>query len=146
MEGRRKMADMNLSTWVYETFQHVTLSTEKFDPKSKGVIKIPEINRDLTVGLISTETIEEFRDLCFSFAPVGTIKDDLDPEWYAGRILRVRQMLTKMLVDEKNGRLAQKYLDILERRDRTRWAKDGKSVEAAVDKGTGELKIRMVGI
>ena len=135
------MADMNLSTWVYETFKHVTLCNEKFDPKSKGIIQIPEINRDLTVGLISTETIEEFRDLCFSYAPVGTIKDDLDPEWYAGRVLRVRQMLTKLLVDEKNGRLAQKYLDILSRRDKTRWAKDSNAVEVSTNDGNKTTNI-----
>lgn len=132
------MADKNLSKWVYETFRHVTLSTEKLDPKSNGIIKIPEINRDLTVGLISTETIEEFRDLCFSYAPVGTIKDDLDIGWYTGRVLRVRQMLTKLLVDEKNGRLAQKYLDILERRDRARWSKDSKAVEVTTTDPTTE--------
>ena len=132
------MPNMNLSTWVYETFKHVTLCTEKFDSKSNGVIKIPEINRDLTVGLISTETIEEFRDLCFSYAPVGTIKDELDPGWYAGRVLRVRQMLTKLLVDEKNGRMAQKYLDILERRDRQRWSKDSKAVEVTTTDPTTE--------
>lgn len=137
------MADMNLSTWVYETFRHVTLSTEKFDPKSNGIIKIPEINRDLTVGLISTETIEEFRDLCFSYAPLGTIKDDLDLGWYTGRVLRVRQMLTKLLVDEKNGRLANKYLDILSRRDKKRWGTDQKEVKATATDSQGK-KIEII--
>ena len=135
------MVNLNLSQWVYDTFKHVTLSTEKFDPKSNGIIKIPEINRDLTVGLISTETIEEFRDLCFSFAPIGTIKDDLDIGWYTGRVLRVRQMLTKLLVDEKNGRLAAKYLDILERRDRQRWAKDPKSIEVTAGKEDNRIQV-----
>ena len=131
---------MLLSDWVYETFTHVTMCTERVDPKNNSVVRIPEICRDLTVGLISTDSAEEFRDLCMSFAPVGTIKNDLDLEWYNMRMLRVRQMLSKMLLDEKNRSIAQKYLEVLERRDRSHWRKDtGKSVEMSQDNGNGTV-------
>ena len=131
---------MLLSDWVYETFTHVTMCTERVDPKNTSVVRIPEICRDLTVGLISTDSAEEFRDLCMSFAPVGTIKNDLDLEWYNMRMLRVRQMLSKMLLDEKNRSIAQKYLEVLERRDRSHWRKDtGKSVEMSQDNGNGTV-------
>lgn len=131
---------MLLSDWVYETFTHVTMCTERVDPKKNSVVRIPEICRDLTVGLISTDSVEEFRDLCMSFAPVGTIKDDLDPDWYNMRMLRVRQMLSKMLLDEKNRSIAQKYLEVLERRDRSHWRKDtGKSVEMSQENGNGTV-------
>lgn len=131
---------MLLSDWVYETFTHVTMCTERVDAKNNSVVRIPEICRDLTVGLISTDSVEEFRDLCMSFAPVGTIKNDLDLEWYNMRMLRVRQMLSKMLLDEKNRSIAQKYLEVLERRDRSHWRKDtGKSVEMSQDNGNGTV-------
>ena len=35
-------------------------------------------------------------------------------------------MLAKMLLEEQNAKIADKYMSILERRDKDRWSKDSK--------------------
>lgn len=111
---------MKLSQWLEDNFKHVTLY------KQIGTLVVPEVNIDLTVGLISTADKEEFKKLCFNFVPVGTIIDDIEDEWYEVKLLAVRNYLTKRLLVDRNSR---HYLDILERRDKDRWAKDKKVTE-----------------
>lgn len=115
---------MKLSEWVSNNFKHVTLKKELINNGS--IIKVNPVNIDLTVGLISTSSKEDFQKLVFHYAPAGTIIDEVSDEWYEGHILLVRNMLTKMLLEEQNSKIASKYLDILERRDKDRWAKDAK--------------------
>lgn len=129
---------MTLKDYIENNFTHVTLCTEMVGTNG-SIVRIPELNRDLTVGLISTDSKEEFEKLCFTFVPVGTIIDSLDDKWYEAKVLRVRQLLTKMMLDEKSRSIAQKYFDTLERRDKVRWAKESKSVEVTQtdpDKGS----------
>ena len=38
-------------------------------------------------------------------------------------------MLTKMLMEEPNHKLADRFLNILERRDKTHWSKDQKQLK-----------------
>lgn len=113
-----------LSEWLDDNFKHVTLKKELVNNGS--IIKVNPVNIDLTVGLISTSSKEDFKKLVFHYTPAGTIIDDISDEWYEGHILLVRNMLTKMLLEEQNSKIASKYLDILERRDRDRWSKDAK--------------------
>jgi len=106
---------------------------------SKGaVIKIPEINIDLTSGLFSTDNLEEFEDLAFHLAPVGTIRDKINEDYYQDKLLKARNMLTKQVLTTKNSRLAKQYLDILERRDRKRWQKDTKELKATATDSEGK--------
>lgn len=114
---------MKLSEWVSNNFKHVT-----FD-ENVGNLRVPKINIDLTYGLLSTETKEEFKKLVFHLAPVGIIVDDISDEFYEGKILLVRNMLTKMLMEEPNHKLADRFLNILERRDKTHWSKDQKQLK-----------------
>lgn len=89
---------------------------------------------DLTVGLISTDSKEAFAKLCFHYAPVGTIIDDIEDEWYESKVLAVRNMLTKkLLVDPR----CKTYLDILERRDKERWSKEQKSTQVKATTNEG---------
>ena len=111
---------MKLSQWLEDNFKHVTLY------KQIGTLVVPEVNIDLTVGLISTADKEEFKKLCFNFVPVGTIIDDIEDEWYEVKLLAVRNYLTKRLLVDRNSR---HYLDILERRDKDRWAKESKQLK-----------------
>lgn len=137
-------AKCSLRGWVEETFKHVTLCDYMQSSKNPAsTIKIPEINIDLTIGLISTEDIKEFRDLCFSYAPVGTIRDDLDKEWYELKMLRVRQLLSKMLISEKSKALADKYLKVLSKRDKKRWGDDPRELKAIATDAEGK-KIEIV--
>lgn len=111
---------MKLSEWLDKNYKHVTLY------KQIDTLVVPEVNIDLTVGLISTANKEEFKKLCFNYVPVGTIIDDIDDEWYEVKLLAVRNYLTKRLLVDRNSR---HYLDILERRDKDRWAKDPKQLK-----------------
>lgn len=114
---------MKLSEWLEQNFKHVTFE------EYIGNLKVPKINIDLTYGLLSTETKEEFKKLVFHLAPVGIIVDDISDEFYEGKILLVRNMLTKMLMEEPNHKLADRFLNILERRDKTHWSKDQKQLK-----------------
>lgn len=114
---------MKLSEWISNNFKHVT-----FD-ENVGNLRVPKINVDLTYGLLSTETKEEFKKLVFHLAPVGIIVDDISDEFYEGKILLVRNMLTKMLMEEPNHKLADRFLNILERRDKNHWGKEQKQLK-----------------
>lgn len=111
---------MNLSTWLTNKFTHIT-----FD-KQIGNIVVPDINIDLTVGLISTSSKEEFAKLCFHYAPLGTIIDEIDNDWYEGKVLAVRNLLAKKVITEPKYKY---YLDILERRDKDRWSREQKQMK-----------------
>lgn len=114
---------MKLSEWISNNFKHVT-----FD-ENVGNLRVPKINVDLTYGLLSTETKDEFKKLVFHLAPVGIIVDDISDEFYEGKILLVRNMLTKMLMEEPNHKLADRFLNILERRDKNHWGKEQKQLK-----------------
>ena len=128
---------MTLTGWLNETWKHLTLSDEMANSKG-AVIKIPEINIDLTSGLFSTDNLEEFEDLAFHLAPVGTIRDKINEDYYQDKLLKARNILTKQVLTTKNSRLAKQYLDILERRDRKRWQKDTKELKATATDSEGK--------
>ena len=114
---------MKLSEWCKQNFTHVT-----FD-EYIGNLKVPKVNVELTYGLLSTEDKEEFQKLVFHLAPVGIIVDTIPDDFYEGKILLLRNMLTKMLMEEPNHKLADRFLNILERRDKAHWSKDKKVTE-----------------
>lgn len=114
---------MKLSEWTEENFKHVT-----FD-EYIGNLKVPKINVELTYGLLSTENKEEFKKLVFHLAPLGTIIDDISDEFYEGKILLLRNMLTKMVMEEPNHKMADRFLNILERRDKVHWSKESKQLK-----------------
>ena len=114
---------MTRSEWLAKNFTHVT-----FD-ECVGNLRVPKINVDLTYGLISTESKEEFSKLVFHLMPPGTVVDDIPDEFYEGKILLLRNMLTKMLMEEPNHKMADRYLNILERRDKNHWSKESKQLK-----------------
>lgn len=138
---------MTLNHWLLDTWKYVTLSDEYFDETTKKCTKIPVVNVDLTTGLLSTEGLEEFTDLCFAMAPSGVEYEMVEPHYYNGRLLLVRQILTKMILFEKNKSMVDKYLAIMERRDAQRWAKkDLKMLELSKGGDNNTLKIQMIGM
>lgn len=114
---------MTRSEWLTKNFTHVT-----FD-ECVGNLRVPKINIDLTYGLISTESKEEFSKLVFHLMPSGTVVDEIPDEFYEGKILLLRNMLTKMLMEEPNHKMADRYLNILERRDKNHWSKESKQLK-----------------
>lgn len=115
---------MTLKDYIEQNFKHVTLSTKIV--KGDTVLRVPELNVDLTVGLISTNNKEEFQKLCFNYVPVGTIINELDQDWYDAKLLMCRNLLTKELLTNPR---AKQYLDILARRDKDRWSDQAKKTE-----------------
>lgn len=114
---------MTRSGWLAKNFTHIT-----FD-ECVGNLRVPKINVDLTYGLISTESKEEFSKLVFHLMPSGTVVDEIPDEFYEGKILLLRNMLTKMLMEEPNHKMADRYLNILERRDKNHWSKESKQLK-----------------
>lgn len=114
---------MTLSEWLKNTWKHIAVK------EVCGNLRVNPINVELTVGLLSTNNKEEFQKLVFHLAPVGIIVDEIDDEYYEGQMLKLRNMLTKMLITEPNFRQAEKWLKILERRDRERWSEQSKKAE-----------------
>ena len=126
---------LHLSEWLKENFKRIQF----FDSVEivNGVTVKNTLNRNLTLGLLSTNNKDEFRDLSFHYAPVGTIKDDISEEYYNDKILLLRNELTKLLFDESNKALAEKYIKILEKRDKDHWYTDAKAtVVSAATKDT----------
>lgn len=114
---------MKMSEWISNNFKHVT-----FD-ENVGSLRVPKVNVDLTYGLISTENKEEFSKLVFHLMPAGTVVDEIPDEFYEGKLLLLRNMLTKMLMEEPNHKMADRYLNILERRDKNHWSKESKQLK-----------------
>ena len=114
---------MKLSEWTEQNFKHVTFE------ENIGNLKVPKINVELTYGLLSTETKEEFQKLVFHLAPIGTIIDSISNDFYEGKLLLLRNMLTRMVMEEPNHKMADRFLNVLERRDKNHWAKDKKVTE-----------------
>lgn len=128
---------MTLTRWLYDTWHHVTVSDEIVG-KNGSTITVPQIDIDLTAGLFSTDSLQEFQDLAFHLAPVGTIKDNINEDYYQDKLLRARNMLTKLVLQQKNSRLAKQYMEILSRRDRKRWAAESKELKATATDSEGK--------
>ena len=116
---------MYLSEFLKDNFKRIQF----FDSVeiNNGVTIKNTLNRNLTLGLLSTNNKDEFRDLAFHYAPVGCIKDDIEDSYYNDKLLLLRNELTKLLFDEKNRSIAEKYIKILEKRDKEHWFTDAKA-------------------
>lgn len=114
---------MTRNEWIKQNFTHVTFT------ENVGSLRVPKINVELTYGLLSTEDYDEFQKLVFHVMPAGTIVDDIDREFYEGKLLLLRSMLTRMLMEEPNNRMAERYLNVLERRDKAHWGKEQKQLK-----------------
>lgn len=127
---------MTLQDYLNNNFKHITL-----DPvinTGTSILTVPKVNVDLTIGLISTNNKEEFAKLAFHYAPVGTIIEPLDDDWYETHILLVRNLLTEKLLKDSR---AKHYLDILARRDKEHWQDLNKQKELKVESKSQDINI-----
>lgn len=127
---------MTLQEWLEANYKHITLDTMIMNPNG-SIITVPKLNVDLTIGLISTNNKDEFSKIAFHYAPVGTIIEPLDEDWYNTHILLVRNLLTEKLLKDQRAR---HYLDILARRDKEHWD-DGKGKQVKVESKNNDLNI-----
>lgn len=121
---------MTINEWLEQNYTHVTLTPEI--GVNGNVLRVKDWNVDLTVGLISTDNIEDYARLVFKYLPPGTIIEPINEEWYKTKIVEVRNHLTKKLLTDPRCKL---FLEILERRDKDRWQKEQKQTSV---KATGQ--------
>ncbi len=110
---------ITLSSWLDINYKHVVLE-QRISEGGKTLV-VPRHNVDLTIGLLSTDNINDWIHLATTFVPAGTILDRVPESFYDLKILQLRQVLTRKLLEEPNNQTAKRYMDILERRDPTRW-------------------------
>lgn len=137
-ELEKKAPGITLSGWLKQNYTHVTLD-QRIASDGKMLV-VPRHNVELTIGLLSTDNIKDWSHIAFHFAPAGTIIDRVPESTYDQSILLLRQLLTKRLLEEPDNKTAKRYMDILERRDPTRWAqaKNAVKVSATTNSGDGE--------
>ena len=128
---------MTLQDYLNKNFNHITLDTMIKNPNG-SIITVPQVNVDLTIGIISTNNKEEFAKLAFHYAPAGTIIEPLDDNWYETRVLLVRNLLTEKLLKDQR---AKHYLDILARRDKDHWVDTSKQKEVKVESKSQDINI-----
>lgn len=128
---------MTLQDYLNNNFKHITLDTLIKNPNG-SIITVPQVNVDLTIGIISTNNKEEFAKLAFHYAPAGTIIEPLDDDWYETRVLLVRNLLTSKLLKDQRAR---HYLDILSRRDKEHWQDTSKQKELKVESKSQDINI-----
>ncbi len=126
---------MTLSSWLKDNWKHIAIK------EVQGNLRVNPLNVDLTVGLLSTNSKEEFQKLVFHLAPVGIIVDEIPDEYYEGQLLKLRNMLTKILITEPNFRQADKWLKLLERRDKDHWSEQSKKTELTATSKDNNLTV-----
>ena len=126
----------DINEWLQTNFTAIELSDDPIETQTiasngsivKTIRKPSKLCVDLTYALLATDSRDEFKKAVFSYIPVGTVIVDIDQDWYDSKLLQLRQTLTKMLMNEKSRHLADRYLKILERRDREHWRDSSKSM------------------
>ena len=126
-----KAPGITLSGWLDLNYKHVTLSTSLVESGKR--LAVPQSNVELTIALLSTDNVVDWARVAFHWAPAGTIIDKVPVKYWEEKVLLLRQLLTKELLQNPDNKLAQRYLQILERRDADRWAQKtrGMSIKAS---------------
>lgn len=134
-ELAEKAPGITLSDWLEKNYLHVSL--DSIISQGGKRLAIPQANVELTIALLSTDNVADWAKVAFHFCPPGTIIDKIPLNYYESKVLLLRQVLTKKLVLDHDNKLAQRYLQILERRDSERWAakKQAMSLKATATTG-----------
>lgn len=130
---------MTIQDFLKQSWTHITITP--IINKNGTVLTVPEINIKFTVGILTTNSKEEFEKLCFHLAPVGTIIETLDDDYYEGQLLLSRNYLNVRAIT--NDRETKRLLDILERRDKDHWQKESKSTTVDINKNGTNDEIRV---
>lgn len=145
-ELEAKAPGITLSGWLEQNFRHVSL--ESTISQGGRRLTVPQSNIELTIALLSTDNVVDWAKVAFHWAPAGTIVDKIPMNFYVEKLLLLRQLLAKEVLMNPDNRMAQRYLQVLERRDADRWAqrKQSMAVKATATepegkKGTDARKI-----
>ena len=117
---------MTIQDFLKQTWTHITITP--IINKNGTILTVPEINIKLTIGILTTNDKQEFEKLCFALAPVGTIIEPLDDDYYTSQLLLSRNYINVRAIS--NDRETKRLIEILERRDKEHWSKESsKTVE-----------------
>lgn len=97
--------------------------------------------REICLGVISSNSAEEWYRICRLNSPVGTIIEPYDEakwvELFNDTTALVRNDLTKCLLKERAAKSAQTLLGILQRRDKDHWSETAKEKKVDVKADNG---------
>lgn len=135
---------MNLYDWVKDALKDgVELwSDDKLVTNAQGVTIKRDTRRlrEICLGVISSNTAEEWYRICRLNAPVGTVITPYIDVWedlFNDTTALVRNELTKCLLKERAAKSAQTLLGILERRDKPHWSKEQKETKVSATTADG---------
>ena len=126
-------------------------SDEKFMTNDKGVSIRRDTKRlrDCSLGLISSNSAEEWYRICRLNCEPGTIIEEYkEEEWtglYNDMLSLVRNELTKSLLEERQSKGAKTLLEILARRDNQHWDNE-KSSSVELKKGDETITFKFEGL
>lgn len=127
---------MNLYDWVKDALKDgVELwSDDKVVTNTQGVIIKRDTRRlrEICLGVISSNTAEEWYRICRLNAPVGTVITPYIDVWedlFNDTTALVRNELTKCLLKERAAKSAQTLLNILQKRDKDHWSDNPKTTQ-----------------
>lgn len=143
---------MTLYEWTKDTLKNgpELFRTEVISTNDKGVMIKRDTTRlrEISLGIISSNTPEEWYRICRLNCPVGTTIEDYSEDWielYNDTLALVRNSLTKSLLQERASKSAQTLLDILARRDKDHWQKESTKT-AEIKKGDEVITFKFDGI
>lgn len=127
---------MNLYDWVKDALKDgVELwSDDKLVTNAQGVTIKRDTRRlrEICLGVISSNTAEEWYRICRLNAPVGTVITPYIDVWedlFNDTTALVRNELTKCLLKERAAKSAQTLLNILQKRDKDHWSDNPKTTQ-----------------
>lgn len=138
---------MTLYEWVKDLFKNgVELFNDSIQIESKGVILTRDTKKlkECSIAIISSKDSKEWYNVCRLQCPVGVIIDEYNDIWnnlYEDVLSLVKLKLTQTLINERANKSARTLLDILERRSREEWHKDGTSKEVKVESKSQDINI-----
>lgn len=134
---------MTLLEWTKDVFKNNEV--ELFEDE-KTIIKngmticrnVKNIH-DLSLGIVTANDASEWYRCCRLHCPVGTIIEDFDPavwnDLFADVSSLVRNALVKTLLKERFAKSAKTLLELMERRDKSHFAKEDQKISAKVTSG-----------
>ena len=145
---------MTLLEWVKKELENgIELwNDEKYITNSKGITVKRDVhrNRNICLGIISSNSPEEWYRIVRLNCPPGTIINEYnEEEWselYLDQLSIIRNELVKLLLVERANKSAKTLLDILERRDQEHWMQKTQTKTAEVKTGNETITFRFEGI
>lgn len=140
---------MTLYEWTKDALKNgpELFRTEVVQTNDKGVIIKRDTTRlrEISLGVISSNSAEEWYRICRLNCPVGTTIEDYTEDWielYTDTLALVRNSLTKSLLQERSSKSAATLLSILERRDKEHWQKESKATTVDINKDTNDIRVK----